>query len=239
MNFVVVTNEWLSEHGILPLPTMRMSKDGSKVLMHEDYLSPYIQTSTTVEETEEGTIVKPMDVATYPSNSKELKELLESEDWSYAEGEIPAYTNDFIQVAAIRNLMATTQAHIQTFQFTNTETNQLADMLPDWNGLIGETLEPGFKLLYNGKPYRVIQGHTAQANWDPESSKSLFNLISNHNGTMQDPIPYEHWMVLDPGLYYMENGIMYRCVTGSTVGYDSDMSALGALVQKVEQEFNL
>ena len=241
MNFVVVSNEWLSEHGILPLPTMRKSKDGSKIIMHEDYLAPFIEASNTVEETLEGeTIVKPMVVETYAHNSTQLKELLESEEWNHGEEEHPDNTSDYIQVAAVKNLMTATKANIQTFSMTNKEVNKVADMLPEWIELIGTELEAKFKLQYNGKPYRVVQAHTPQADWKPDENKSLYNLISDHDGTLDDPIPYEHWLVLDKGLYYTENEVTYKCTTDSIVGYDADLSELGALVEKIEEKsFNL
>lgn len=36
MNYVIVTQEWMSAHGLLPLPTNRKSADGTKVLLHEE-----------------------------------------------------------------------------------------------------------------------------------------------------------------------------------------------------------
>lgn len=137
--------------------------------------------------------------------------------------------------AAISNLMNATKSNIQSYNMANKEVNQLVDMYPKWEDLIGQTLEAGFKLQYNGKPYRVIQAHTTQSDWKPDEVKSLYNLISNHNGTKEDPIPYERWLVLDKDLYYIENDTLYLCVTSSIVGYDSDLAQLGALVQKIEQ----
>ena len=41
MIYAVVTIEWMAEHGLLSVPTMRKSKDGSKVILHEEFLTPY------------------------------------------------------------------------------------------------------------------------------------------------------------------------------------------------------
>ena len=231
MNYIVVTQEWLAARNILPLPTMRKSKDGTKYLAHEDFFNAFKTKNEEDEETLEG-------LTLYPHNSNELNELLASDEWS-GEG-TSSESADYIQVAAVKNLMTATKANIQTFSMTNKEVNKVADMLPEWIELIGTELEAKFKLQYNGKPYRVVQAHTPQADWKPDENKSLYNLISDHDGTLDDPIPYEHWLVLDKGLYYTENEVTYKCTTDSIVGYDADLSELGALVEKIEEKsFNL
>lgn len=221
MNYVVVTNEWLAARNILPLPTMRKSKDGTKCLAHDEFFEAF----KVADELK--------DLVLYPHNSQELKDLLASDEW--VTDETSTNTDDFIQVAAINNLANATKSNIQNYNLKNTEVNQLTDMYPKWEDLIGQSLEVGFKLQYNGKPYRVVQAHTTQSDWKPDEVKSLYNLISDHDGTKEDPIPYEHWLVLDKDLYYIENNTLYLCVTSSIVGYDSDLAQLGALVQKVEQ----
>ena len=232
MNYVVVANEWLSEHGIMPLPTQRKSKDGGKVLVHDVLINPYLQQEESEVDPENPNGYTPLE--RYPHNSQKLNDLLNSEEWAYSEGETPTESANFIQVAAINNLVNATKSNIQNYNLKNTEVNQLVDMYPKWEDLIGQTLEVGFKLQYNGKPYRVVQAHTTQSDWKPDEVKSLYNLISNHDGTKEDPILYEHWLVLDKDLYYIENNTLYLCVTSSIVGYDSDLSQLGALVQRVE-----
>lgn len=41
---------------------------------------------------------------------------------------------------------------------------------------VGEALKPGDVRSYNGKLYEVIQGHTSQGDWTPDSTASLFKL---------------------------------------------------------------
>ena len=69
MEYVIVTNEWMSAHGLLPLPTMRKTKDGSKIILHKDFFN-------TMEE------MVDEDVPTYAHNSAELGELLQSDEWA-------------------------------------------------------------------------------------------------------------------------------------------------------------
>ena len=227
MKFIIVTIEWMSAHGLIPLPTMRKSKDGSKVILHEDYFN------LVAKQDEEGNLL--LDGAeVYAHNSVELEHLLNSKEWLYSEEEVPTESADFIQVAAVRNLMTVTKAGIQDFKMTGRETNKVADLLPAWEELWGEALPLRFKLRYDGKPWRVNQAHTAQEGWRPSELPALYGLVSDHDGTGEDPIPYEPWMLLDEGLYYTDGGRLYVCTTSSNVGYDAGIDSLAALVKPVE-----
>lgn len=73
MKYAVVTIDWLTQHGLLAIPTMRKSKDGSKVILHDQYLTPY----------------KDEEFPIYYFDSPELNALLASEEWSWSEEEAP------------------------------------------------------------------------------------------------------------------------------------------------------
>ena len=213
----------------MPLPTMRKSKDGSKIILHEDYFN-YV-----APRNEDGEIIT--DGATvYVHNSQELNELLNGEEWSYDEAETPTESADYIQVAAVRNLMTATKAGIQTMNLRNSEIHKVVDMLPAWEEYVGKEMVKGTKFRYNGKPYVCIQTVNPVLEIYPPSdgTKANYGLISEHDGTLADPIPYERNMVLEQGKYYTQYGVTYRCVTGSVVGYDADLTELLALLEKVE-----
>ena len=229
MNYVVVTNEWLSEHGIMPLPTMRKSKDGSKIILHEDYFN------LIAKRDEEGNLLLE-GAEVYAHNSEELKTLLNSEEWTCSE-EAPTESADFIQVAAIRNLMTATKANIQSYSITDNEALSIQDMFPTFDEVVGKPLTAGFKLQDGGKLYKVIQAHTAQADWKPAETPALYGLVTeSHAGTLEDPIPYERMMILEQSKYYTQYGVTYKCVTGSVVGYDADLTELMSLLEVVRKE---
>lgn len=149
MKFIVVTIEWMSAHGLTPLPTMRKSKDGSKVILHEDYFN------LIAKRDEEGNLL--LDGAeVYAHNSIELENLLSSEEWSYSEEEAPTESADFIQVAAVRNLMTATKAGIQTMNLTDGESLEVKDMYPEWSDLIGQQVNVDFKFVYENVLYKVL-----------------------------------------------------------------------------------
>ena len=98
MIYAVVTIDWLAQHGLLAIPTMRKSKDGSKVILHEEFLTPY----------------KDEEFPRYYFDSPELNDLLASDEWSWTEEEQPEGSAEFIQVAAAQNLLNVTRAGILT-----------------------------------------------------------------------------------------------------------------------------
>lgn len=229
MNFLVVTNEWMSAHGIIPLPTMRKSKDGSKIILHEDYFN-YV-----APRNEDGEII--IDGAeVYAHNSQELQALLNGEEWTWSEEEAPSESADFIQVDAVRNLMTATKAGIQTMNLRNSEIHKVVDMLPAWEEYVGKEMAKGTKFRYNGKPYVCIQTVNPVLEIYPPSdgTKANYGLISEHDGTLADPIPYERNMVLEEGKYYTQFERTYRCVNGSVTGYDADLSELLSLLEEVK-----
>lgn len=101
---------------------------------------------------------------------------------------------------------------------------QGAQTLSDTDALAVKTLYPewaadqsyavGYKLLYGGELYKVIQAHTSQADWTPDAVPALFTRIDEqHDGSKYDPIPASRGMEYEYGLYYRdgEDGKLYIC----------------------------
>ena len=68
-----------------------------------------------------------------------------------------------------------------------------------------------------GKLWKCRQAHTSQENWKPSvKTASLWEVINVENaGTLDDPIPYDQTMTVYNGKYYLEEGIIYKCVRDS------------------------
>lgn len=75
MNYVIVTTEWCEEHGISVPEHARKSLDGTKVIFHEDFISPVVKTA------------EELDAVRYSHDSPALKALLESYEWTDPETE--------------------------------------------------------------------------------------------------------------------------------------------------------
>ena len=82
---------------------------------------------------------------------------------------------------------------------------------------VGVAYSVGERVQYDGKLYKVIQAHTVQADWIPGvGTESLYAVIDEgHAGTLDDPIPYDGNMELFEGMYYIQNGVTYRCTRNS------------------------
>lgn len=230
MKFIVVTIEWMSAHGLTPLSTMRKSKDGSKVILHEDYFN------LVAKQDEEGNLL--LDGAeVYAHNSVELENLLSSEEWSYSEEEAPTESADFIQVAAARNLMTATKAGIQTMDLTYEESLEVKDMYPEWSEFINKALTQGTKVQYDNKLYKVRQNIAVVLENQPPSiyTAALYEEINEqHAGTQEDPIPYNNNMELVQGKYYSQYDIVYYCHRGSGQAVYHDLKDLIIYVEPVE-----
>lgn len=88
---------------------------------------------------------------------------------------------------------------------------RMKEFYPVWTA--GTGYEQGFKVRRNGKLWRVHQAHTAQVGWEPENTPSLWEEINEvHDGTIDDPIPYDGNMALEQGKYYYQDNAIYLCV---------------------------
>lgn len=229
MNYIIATQEWMAAHGLLPLPGMRKSKDGSKIILHEDYFNLLAKRDG------EGNPL-PGGADVYAHNSAELAALLQSEEWQAPEGEeAPQPSPGYVQAAAAQNLYAAARAGIQSLEMADSEALKVKGMYPAWEELWGQALPAGFRLQHGEDLYKVVQAHTAQQGWLPPELPALYALVQDgHAGTLQDPIPYERMMLLEQGKYYTQGGKTYLCTTGSIVGYDADLTDLPALLQEVQ-----
>lgn len=89
---------------------------------------------------------------------------------------------------------------------------------PKWEKLENQTLSIGFKTLFNGTLYEVIQEHTVQSDWNPKDSVSLYKVVQiEASGTIESPIEWKSGMELEEGKYYMELENKYLCIRSSGI----------------------
>lgn len=82
------------------------------------------------------------------------------------------------------------------------------ELYPTWAE--GLTVVIGDRLQFGGKLYKVIQSHTTQQGWTPDTTAALWTVIDvEHSGTLEDPIPASSGMEYTKGLYYVEDGVIY------------------------------
>lgn len=84
---------------------------------------------------------------------------------------------------------------------------------------VGVAYKMGDRFRYGTKLYKVLQNHTSQENWLPDSTPSLYAEVEKpgQGDTPDNPIPYSGNMELFEGKYYSEDGAVYRCTRSTGI----------------------
>ena len=115
------------------------------------------------------------------------------------------------------------------------------ELFPFWENLVKESkaVSKGFRFQHGNQLYRTEQPSYIFVSYyvpGAAGTESLFSLVDEaHAGTKEDPIPYERNMEIFEGMYYTQNGVLYRCIRSSGQPLYHDLSALvGNYVEVVE-----
>ena len=111
---------------------------------------------------------------------------------------------------------------------------------PTWAELVelgSVTAEAGYKFTHKGALYKCINANpTFQEAWAPGTgTESIYTRIDeSHAGTLEDPIPYEGNMELVSGLYYSQDGVVYKCTRDTGIPVHNALADLvGIYVEAV------
>lgn len=132
-----------------------------------------------------------------------------------------------------RELLAFAKIAVNNVELSDKQSLKIKGIYPEWEELIGSTLKAGFKLQYHGILYKTRQEINPVLEIYPPSvdTASLYEEIDEtHEGTKEDPIPYNNNMELIMGEYYSQGGIVYLCIrsTGQAVYHNlSDLVSAG------------
>ena len=102
MRYAIVDLLWAKSHGIEILPEMRTSVDQSKVVLHEEYLSPFAEE----------------DFHRYNFDDPSFIELLNSDEWTYPEEEQPVINRQLSRLLALDELDKEATEEINTYNLT-------------------------------------------------------------------------------------------------------------------------
>lgn len=99
------------------------------------------------------------------------------------------------------------------------EALEVKSLYKQWECQLGKELTIGEYIQFEDKLYRVLQSHTAQKVWEPgKGTESLYVVIDKeHEGTLEDPIPWNTNMECFNGKYYTEDGVLYLCIRDSGI----------------------
>ena len=113
-------------------------------------------------------------------------------------------------------------------------------IFPEWESYIGKSMPEGVRTQYEGKLYKSRQEiPTVLANQPPgiETAALYVVIDQEHEGTLEDPIPYDQMMEVSNGKYYLEDGIIYKCIRDSGQPlYATCASLVGNYFEVAEEE---
>ena len=124
---------------------------------------------------------------------------------------------------------------INSLDLSNNDTIKYKDYLPDWTDYINKSMPKDFKFQYNNQPYQTLQYiNVVLENQTPDIVYSLYKIIDEeHEGTLEDPIPYQQQMAIEKGKYYSQYGVIYLAIQDMPTGMPYDLNQIPAIVQPV------
>lgn len=215
MKYAIVDIVWCESHGIEVLPEMRTSVDQSKVILHEEFLSPFGEE----------------EFPKYESTDPEFMELLASEEWALPEG--VEINREFSRLLALDQMDKEANEKINTYDLSPSEALQVKDRYPEWE--IGIDVVKGHRYQYGEDLWEVLRSCKTQENWKPSlETASLWKRVDEeHAGTKDDPIPYAPPMEIFKDKYYTQSKVLYKCTRDSGQPLSHNLSDLvGNYVEK-------
>lgn len=130
-------------------------------------------------------------------------------------------------------------AQINTLSVDDNTALRMRTYYPDWAPGTEYTDNAGrpvgYRVRRGDKLFKLRQEHTSQIGWEPENAASLWEQVcESHDGSEDDPIPYEGNMALVSGLCYLQDWVVYRCIrdTGNPV-YHRLEELVGLYVERI------
>jgi hypothetical protein len=142
----------------------------------------------------------------HPDNYEEIDEY---EGWeNVLEGNLSRLKGDIEK-------MNQNKKEINTLGLSGVEALEVKELFPVWGKDImeGDMIAKGTRFNYNGGLYEVVQDHTILAHYEPSvNTLNLYRIVTEQEGTKEDPIPYSMGMMANKGMYYSDNEVLYLCI---------------------------
>lgn len=216
MKYAIVNIVWAKSHGIEVLPEMRTSTDQSKVILHEEFISPFGDE----------------EFPKYESTDQEFIDLLASEEWALPEG--VEINWEFSRLLALDQMDKEATEKINTYGLTASEALRVKSRHPIWK--VGIDVKTGERYRVEDVLWECVKDHLTQDNWKPSiATLSLWKIVDaeEHSGTIEDPIPYAPPMEIFKDKYYTQSKVLYKCIRDSGQPLSHNLSDLvGNYVEK-------
>jgi hypothetical protein len=174
------------------------------------------------------------EVYTDATDISEYEEYEEVEDYIELEG-----AENYDEVLAIKEQVVDETKKltrkINYIGLTNNEALSVKQLYPRWEDKVNTTIEVGYITLYKDNLWRARQTHTAMEIYPPSlDTASLYEVIvKDHEGTMEDPIPYTPPMEIFEGKYYTQNDVIYKCTRDSQTALTHNLANLVGLYVEI------
>lgn len=124
---------------------------------------------------------------------------------------------------------------INALDLSDNDTIKFKDYLPNWNDYLNKSLPKDFKFQYNNQAYKTLQYiNIVLSDQTPDITYSLYKVINEeHEGTLEDPIPYVQQMVIEKGKYYIQYDVVYIAIQSTLTGQPYDLRDMPSIVQPV------
>lgn len=99
-------------------------------------------------------------------------------------------------------------------------------LYPPFEDVVGTKLKKGTRVVYNDILYKYTGDENTEilATWNPADASTIWEAISEHAGTLEDPIPWAVNMQCYEGKYYTFDNVLYLCIrdSGIALAYTPD-----------------
>lgn len=183
-------------------------------------------------------VYKEYDVCFVQIWKRDGEEVQEDEIWTSESETMPKFSD----LERLKRDIAMVNENINSLGLSNNESLSVKEFYPVWSA-DSVPVEKGERYQFNGHLYEVVQSHTTQSNWSPENQSSLWvEVVEDHAGTLEDPIPYNEeinplWqgMILEEGKYYTQSGTVYKCTRDSGIKLTQNLADLvGHYVEQIK-----
>lgn len=142
-------------------------------------------------------------------------------------------------LAQVDTLMSGIAERINDTPMTAEQSLKNKKYYPQRKDIIGKQVNTGFRFNEGETMYEVLKPHTISAEWVPgQGTESLYKVVQEeHEGTKDDPIPWQLNMELYNGKYYTDKGVKYLCIRNSGMGLSFALADLvsGGYVRVVNE----
>ena len=158
----------------------------------------------------------------------EAVDVSDSEEYEEVDEYIQVDAMTYEEITQMAETIQETSKKINRIDLTDNEALSVKDFYPTWQSKIGDNVEQGYKMLYDGNLWKVRQNHLIQEIYPPSlATAALYEVINyQHEGTLEDPIPYVPPMEIFKDKYYIQNDVVYLCTRDSGIALTHDLNAL-------------